>query len=61
MTNLDTDFETWFNYLRINVLELSGVEFRDRDSVRDEYNNGDNMVDIANSIADEYNSYEDNA
>lgn len=61
MTNKDTDFETWFTCLQCNVLELSGFEFRDEDSVRDEYNNGDNVVDVAHAIADEYNSYEDNA
>jgi hypothetical protein len=54
MTNKDLDFETWFDTLRINVLERSGVEFRDEDSVRDDYNRGVNVYDVIDDIVREY-------
>lgn len=54
MTNEEVSFEDWFDNLRNVVLDLCGVEFRDSDSVKDDYENGANLFDVAESIADEY-------
>lgn len=54
-TKDDFDFETWFDCLRMNVLDLCGVEFSDEDSVRADYEQGRNLFDVASEIADEYN------
>lgn len=53
MTNKDTDFQTWFDCLVMNLLD-AGIEFRDSDSVKDDYNKGENMFDVVDSIIQEY-------
>lgn len=50
----ELDFETWFDTLRVMVLDRCGIEFRDQDSVRADYNEGMNCSDVANAIAAEY-------
>jgi hypothetical protein len=54
MTNEDFDFETWFDNLAIMVLDMTGIEFRDMDSVEEDYNAGKSVADVAREIADEY-------
>lgn len=54
MTKDEFDFETWFDSLSMMVLDRTGVEFRDEDSVRADYEAGRNLADIADEIAAEY-------
>lgn len=54
MTKEDFDFETWFDSLAAMVLDKTGVEFRDEESVREDYENGRNLADVADEIAAEY-------
>jgi len=54
MTKKDCDFETWFDLLAANVLDQSGFEFRDEESVKDDYEAGKNLFDVADSIVAEY-------
>lgn len=54
MNKTDTDFETWFDTLAINVLERSGVEFRDRESVKEDYEQDKNVYDVIDEIVAEY-------
>lgn len=56
MTKADFDFATWFDNLAVVVLDKSGVEFRDEESVRSDYESGRNMYDVADEIAAEYNN-----
>lgn len=55
MTNTDADFEAWFSCLQMVVLDATGVEFTDEDSVRDDYESGKSIYDVSDSIAAEYN------
>lgn len=55
MTNADHDFDTWFDILKLNVLEQTGVEFRDSDSVRFDYESGADVYDVIGDIVREYN------
>lgn len=54
MNNNDVDFSTWFEYLRNRVMELTGVEFRDQDSVFQDYEDGKDFDDVAEQISKEY-------
>ena len=54
MNKTNTDFDKWFDTLAINVLERSAVEFRDRDSVKEEYEQGKNVYDVIDEIVAEY-------
>jgi len=54
MTKSDFDFETWFDSLAMMVLDKTGVEFRDQDTVREDYESGRNLADVADQIAAEY-------
>lgn len=56
MTKSDCDFGTWFDNLSMMVLDATGVEFRDMDSVRADYENGRNLADVADEITAEYGS-----
>lgn len=53
MDNTDTSFETWFDCLCMNLLD-AGIDFKDRDAVREDYNDGKNMFDVADEIKQEY-------
>ena len=50
----DFDFDTWFDNLAMMVLDKCGVEFRDEESVRGDYEAGKNCADVADMIAAEY-------
>ena len=54
MTKNEFDFETWFDSLSMMVLDATGVEFRGMESVRDDYEKGRNLADVADEIAAEY-------
>ena len=54
MTNEEFDFDTWFNTLAMLVLDVAGVEFTDQDSVRNDFDTGRNVHDVADEIIAEY-------
>jgi hypothetical protein len=54
MTKDEFDFGTWFDSLSMMVLDRTGIEFRDQESVRQDYEKGRNLADVADEIADEY-------
>ena len=54
MTNNDTDFDTWFDILSMNLLDRCGVDFNDRDAVRDDFDRGRDVFDVIDEIAAEY-------
>lgn len=54
MTKSEFDFETWFDSLSAMVLDQCGVDFRDEDSVREDYEAGKNCADVADEVAAEY-------
>ena len=59
MTKQDFDFETWFDVLQTNVLDRTGVNFRDRDSVREDYDQGAVVYDMIDEICAEYGEDDD--
>lgn len=59
MTKQDFDFETWFDVLQTNVLDRTGVNFRDRDSVREDYDQGVCVYDVIDNICAEYGEDDD--
>ncbi len=48
------EFEVWFGCLATMVLDKTGIEFRDMDSVRWDYESDRNCADVADEIAAEY-------
>ena len=54
MTIQGLDFETGFDHLAMMVLDLSGFALRDPDCVREDYEQGRNLADVAEEIAAEY-------
>jgi len=54
MTKDDTDFVTWFGVLQVNVLDQTGVDFKDEDSVKGDYDDGAEVYDVIDSIVAEY-------
>ena len=54
MDKNDFDFDTWFDSMAAMVLDKTGIEFRDKDSVREDYEDGKNCTDVADEIAAEY-------
>jgi hypothetical protein len=58
MTNDDFDFDTWFDTLSLLVLDGASVDFQDRDSVRNDYETGRNVHDVADEIIAEYGGEE---
>jgi hypothetical protein len=54
MTGPEFDFETWFGVLQVNVLDRSGVDFRDEASVREDYDAGRDVYDVIDEIVDQY-------
>ena len=55
MTRNDTDFERWFDMLQ-TALSDDGINFRDADSVREDYDGGKDLYDVADEIKAEYNA-----
>ena len=54
MTNEEFYFDTWFNALAAAVLDKCGVDFKDRDSVRDDYEACRDYADVAEEIINKY-------
>lgn len=54
MTKNDCDFETWFDNLSMHVLDATGVEYRDQESVKKDYENGADLFDVVDAIGAEY-------
>lgn len=54
MNKPDFDFDTWFDTLKIHVLDRAGVEFLDADSVREDYDKGRDVYDVIDDIVAEY-------
>ena len=54
MTKTEFDFDTWFDSLAAMVLDETGFDLRDQDSVRADYDAGRNLADVAEEIAAEY-------
>ena len=54
MTKDDTDFDTWFDIVQMRVGELTGIQFMDRASVREDFDDGLDCFTVAESIADEF-------
>ena len=58
MNNSEFDFPTWFSTLQANVLDRTGVNFNDEDSVRGDYDQGRDVYDVIDEIAQEYGEEE---
>lgn len=58
MTKHEFDFDTWFDTLSLIVLDRTGVEFRDADSVRGDYDEGRDVYDVIDEIVAEYGEKE---
>ena len=54
MKKPEFDFDTWFGVLQTNIADRCGVDFRDQDSVRPDYDDGRDLVDHVVDIAAEY-------
>ena len=54
MTKNEFDCDTWFDILAAMVLDETGFDLRDQDSVRSDYDAGRNLADVAEEIAAEY-------
>lgn len=54
MDNTDTDFDTWFDTVQTHVLDQTGVQFNDRDSVKGDYDEGLDAFDVIDEIVSEY-------
>lgn len=54
MKKPEFDFDTWFDAI-VGIVEAeAGVVFTDRDSVRDDYDEGRSAYDVAGEIVAEY-------
>ena len=54
MVKGEFDFDTWFGSVAAMVLDKTGVDYRDEDSVRDDYEAGKNCADVADDVTYEY-------
>jgi hypothetical protein len=59
MTNNDTTFDAWFDVLQFNVLDRTGHTFNDRESVREDFEDGRDVFDVADEISEEYGEDEE--
>ena len=53
------DFDTWFDNLTVQIGERTGVNFKDGESVRQDYEDDKNMFDVADDICIEYGEDEE--
>ena len=56
MTKTDTDFDDWYTNLQVHLLDRAGVEYRDADAARVDYDAGRDVFDVVDQIAAEYES-----
>jgi len=54
MTKDECNFDTWFTGLSMNIYEQCQVNFNDEDSVREDYDAGRDLFDVADKISGEY-------
>lgn len=59
MNKPEFDFDTWFGVLQANLLDRTGVDFKDEESVRGDYDEGRDVYDVIDEIAAEYGEPED--
>ena len=52
--NQGDGFDDWFDTLSMHVLDRTGVEFKDKDSVREDYDEGRDVFDVVDDIVAEY-------
>lgn len=53
------DFDTWLDNLTVQIWERTGVDFKDGESVRQDYEDDKNMFDVADDICSEYGEDEE--
>ena len=53
MTQQEFDFDSWFDVL-CTLLSDRDITFRDRDSVREDYDAGRDVFDVCDEIVAEY-------
>ena len=53
------DFDTWLDNLTVQIGERTGVDFKDGESVRQDYEDDNNMFDVADDICIEYGEDEE--
>lgn len=58
MTNSEFDFDDWFGVLQMNVLDRTGVDFKDEMAVRIDYDSGRDVYDVIDEIVAEYGDVE---
>lgn len=54
MTKDETDFDTWYEFIKQEVDDRVNVEVQGPDSFRQQYADGDNAYDIVDEICSEY-------
>lgn len=54
MTKGQLEFEEWFGVLQCEVLDQAGVDFKDMNAVRTEYDSGRSVYDVIDEIVAEY-------
>lgn len=54
MTKNEIEFDDWFDNVALHVLDRTGFEFRDADSVRGDYEAGRDAYDVIDEIVAEY-------
>ena len=54
MTKSDSTFDDWFANLQLLALDQTGADYRDVDTVREDYEAGRNVFDVTDEIAAEY-------
>ena len=54
MSNENLSFDDWFNILQINVLEKTGIEIRDEDAFREDYESDRDVYDVIDEMVIEY-------
>ena len=53
------DFDTWLDNLTVQIGERTGVDFKDGESVRQDYEDDKNMFDVADDICIEHGEDEE--
>lgn len=50
----DFDFDTWYGVLNAQVLDRTGVDFKDEEAAREDYDKGLDVYDVIEEIVLEY-------
>ena len=54
MKKPEFDFDTWFGVLQSNVLDRTGVDIKDEDAFRGDYDTGRDVFDVIEEMVAEY-------